>query len=163
MQIEEGKWYRRRDGKIVGPAKVSAFPTYSWSVNSLLYTDEGFYLYTKKVSYFDLVEEVKPPRSCFSCEGGENGCPVCLGSVDDDDDDPEEGGGGSSSYYQLPEGATELLDLIEGKDMPYARANIFKACYRLGEKEGTDVLYDLRKIKFFADRMLRAYKEERRV
>lgn len=36
--------------------------------------------------------------------------------------------------------------------MDFAIGNIFKACYRLGEKEGTDLLYDLNKIIFFAER-----------
>jgi len=62
--------------------------------------------------------------------------------------------GGSTSYYQLPEGATELNDLIEHKKMSFALGNCFKACYRLGEKEGADLLYDLNKIVFFANRMI---------
>lgn len=62
--------------------------------------------------------------------------------------------GGSTSYYQLPEGATELLDLIEAKGMNFAIGNIFKAAYRLGSKEGVDRAYDLRKIIFFAEREL---------
>jgi hypothetical protein len=161
MQIEKGKWYRRRDGEIVGPARFMDDTSYPWSVGPNIYTDKGCYFFHKEIYELDLVEEVEGPVSCPACESGENGCPVCLGSVDDDG--PEEGGGGSSSYYQLPEGVTELLDLIEHKDMPYARANIFKACYRLGEKEGTDVLYDLEKIMFFAERMLKSYKKGRRV
>lgn len=61
--------------------------------------------------------------------------------------------GGSSSYYDLPEGASELNDLIEAKGMSFARGNIFKACYRLGEKAGTDALYDINKIIYFAERL----------
>lgn len=63
--------------------------------------------------------------------------------------------GGSTSYYQLPEGATELNDLIEHKNMSFAQGNIFKAAYRLGEKNGIDSAYDLKKIIFFAERMLK--------
>ena len=59
--------------------------------------------------------------------------------------------GGSSSYYELPVGATELDDLIVEKDMPWHVANIFKACYRLGEKN--DVEYEINKIKWFASRL----------
>jgi hypothetical protein len=62
--------------------------------------------------------------------------------------------GGSSEYYQLPSGARELLDLIEHKNMTFGVGNIFKACYRLGEKSGTNKAYDLRKIIFFAQREL---------
>ena len=57
--------------------------------------------------------------------------------------------GSSSAYYQLPPGATELRHLIQAKDMDFAVGNIFKACYRLGEKEGTEEIYDVRKIIFF--------------
>jgi len=66
---------------------------------------------------------------------------------------PEVSDGGSSTYYFLPKGATELNDLIEFKGMSFARGNVFKACYRLEEKAGTDSLYDLNKIIYFAERM----------
>jgi hypothetical protein len=69
------------------------------------------------------------------------------------DDGPVKSDGGSSSYYFLPEGATELNDLIEAKQMSFARGNIFKALYRLGNKVGTDVEYDLNKIELFLGRL----------
>src|SRR5690554_1266429 len=61
--------------------------------------------------------------------------------------------GGSTSYYDLPEGATTLNDLIEHKEMSFALGNIFKAAYRLGEKDGADELYDINKILYFAERL----------
>lgn len=67
--------------------------------------------------------------------------------------------GGSTDYYTIPEGASDLLDLIEHKKMDFSTGNIFKACYRLGEKSGTSKLYDINKIIFFATRMKNA--EER--
>jgi len=67
---------------------------------------------------------------------------------------PVKSDGGSSSYYKIPEGATDLLDLIEHKNMEFGIGNIFKACYRLGEKDGTTARYDLNKIIFFAQREL---------
>lgn len=57
--------------------------------------------------------------------------------------------GAATSYYRLPEHAKELRHLISAKGMSKSRGDIFKACYRLGEKEGTDVLYDLNKMEFF--------------
>jgi hypothetical protein len=72
---------------------------------------------------------------------------------------PIKSDGGSSAYYELPEGATELNDLIEHRGMSFARGNIFKALYRLGEKAGVDVAYDLNKIGIFLDR-LRKMNEE---
>ena len=62
--------------------------------------------------------------------------------------------GGATSYYELPNHATELKHLIAYRGMSFARGNVFKACYRLGEKEGADVLYDLRKMQFFVQDMI---------
>jgi hypothetical protein len=57
--------------------------------------------------------------------------------------------GGSSEYYMLPASAKDLDDLIIHKNMPWHIANIFKACYRYGEKAGHDKLYDCKKIGWF--------------
>ena len=69
--------------------------------------------------------------------------------------------GGSSSYYELPEDARELGDLIEHKRMNFNVGNIFKAAYRLGDKPGVDELYDLNKIVWFANREINRIKKER--
>lgn len=66
------------------------------------------------------------------------------------DPEPVKSDGGSSSYYELPPRARELQDLISHRNMNFAVGNIFKACWRLGRKSGTEALYDLRKIPFFA-------------
>lgn len=66
----------------------------------------------------------------------------------------------SSSYYELPEGCKELQDLIEYKQMNFARGNIFKAAYRLGDKPGTEAIYDLEKIIWFAQREVERIKNE---
>ena len=68
--------------------------------------------------------------------------------------------GGSSAYYTLPSWASELRHLMEHKRMSPDQANIFKAAYRLGEKSGTDVRYDLTKIIFFANCMLETLDRE---
>lgn len=60
--------------------------------------------------------------------------------------------GWSSDYYIIPEGAKELGDLIEYKEMNFNVGNMFKACYRLGNKPGVSALYDLKKIKWFVER-----------
>lgn len=73
---------------------------------------------------------------------------------------PIQSDGGSTSYYELPAGATELNDLIEHKGMSFALGNIFKACYRFGEKDAASRLYDLNKIIYFAER-LKALEERR--
>ena len=63
-------------------------------------------------------------------------------------------GGSTPSQYALPNGARELQDLIEHRGMNFAVGNIFKACYRLGTKDGVSAEYDLNKIIFFANREL---------
>jgi hypothetical protein len=64
----------------------------------------------------------------------------------------------STSYYQIPQHATELRHLISHKGMSKSRGDIFKACYRLGEKQGTDTLYDLNKMKFFIEDLIEMHK-----
>ena len=64
---------------------------------------------------------------------------------------------GSTEYYKFQEGETDLSDVIERIGMPFSRANIFKACMRLGQKAGTDIMYDLNKMEFFIKRMKDAY------
>lgn len=66
---------------------------------------------------------------------------------------PVKSDGGTTSYYELPAGAKELNDLIEYKNMNFALGNIFKACYRFGEKDGAEKTYDLNKIIYFAERL----------
>jgi hypothetical protein len=57
--------------------------------------------------------------------------------------------GSSTNYFKLPDHATELRHAISHKNMSFSRGNLFKACYRLGDKDGTSVLYDLNKMEFF--------------
>lgn len=63
-------------------------------------------------------------------------------------------GGSTPQQYGLPEGAKELQDLIEYRNMNFAIGNIFKACYRMGTKDTATSEYDLNKIIFFAQREL---------
>ena len=69
-----------------------------------------------------------------------------------------ESDGLSTSYYTIPPHATELRHLISHKGMSKSRGDIFKACYRLGEKAGTDVGYDLNKMKFFISDLIEMHK-----
>ncbi|WP_247997647.1 hypothetical protein [Brucella tritici] len=70
--------------------------------------------------------------------------------------------GGSTSYYELPPQATELNDLIEHKGMSFALGNIFKACYRFGEKDAASRMYDLNKIIYFAERLKKVEANKRK-
>jgi len=76
---------------------------------------------------------------------------------------PIKSDGGPTSYYELPEGATELNDLIEHKGMSFARGNIMKAVFRLGEKDGATTVYDLNKIIYFAERLKKMVAKGQRV
>lgn len=71
--------------------------------------------------------------------------------------------GGSTDYYVLPDHATELKHLISARDMSFARGNVFKACYRLGEKDGASLEYDLRKMLFFVQEMIEMHERGDRV
>lgn len=62
--------------------------------------------------------------------------------------------GGPSGYYDFPPGCNTLNDLIEFRKMSFAEGNIFKAVFRLGQKNGVDAEYDLRKILYYATRLL---------
>lgn len=62
--------------------------------------------------------------------------------------------GGPTSYYDFPAGANTLNDVIEDKNMSFAQGNILKAAMRLGKKGGATRSYDLKKIIYYANRML---------
>jgi len=42
--------------------------------------------------------------------------------------------------------------------MSKSRGDIFKACYRLGEKAGVDIGYDLQKMKFFIEDLIEMHR-----
>jgi|TARA_R110000751_G_scaffold87352_7_gene173222 hypothetical protein len=69
--------------------------------------------------------------------------------------------GWSTSYYELPKGSAELQDLIEHRGMNFSVGNMFKACYRLGQKDGASTMYDLKKIKWYVEREIA--REESRI
>lgn len=61
-------------------------------------------------------------------------------------------GGSTPEQYSLPDGAKELQDLIEYRNMNFAQGNIFKAQYRRGTCSHSDDLRDARKTLWFAQR-----------
>jgi len=68
--------------------------------------------------------------------------------------------GGSSEYYDLPPNCKTLQDVIEGKNMNWSQANIFKAAYRWDIKP--DLRYNLEKIKWFNEDKIKRLDEEER-
>jgi hypothetical protein len=59
--------------------------------------------------------------------------------------------GSTAKYYELPEYAKELQDLISHKNMNAQIGEIFRACYRYGEVAHSEMLRDAKKIKFYAE------------
>ena len=59
--------------------------------------------------------------------------------------------GSTAAYYELPEGAKELQDLISHRNMNAQIGEIFRSCYRYGLALHSDQLRDAKKIKFYID------------
>jgi len=59
--------------------------------------------------------------------------------------------GSTAAYYELPEGARELQDLISYKDMNAQIGEIFRASYRYGEASHSKKLRDAKKMRFYID------------
>lgn len=66
LQVEEGNFYRRRDGVVVGPARSSGLDDdspYKWTVGGLTYTDDGVWWLDSPDEPNDLLEEVPAPAA----------------------------------------------------------------------------------------------------
>ena len=59
--------------------------------------------------------------------------------------------GSTAKYYELPSVATELQHLISDKNMNAQIGEIFRACYRYGQADHSDMMRDARKIRFYAE------------
>lgn len=58
--------------------------------------------------------------------------------------------GSSADYYKLPQGCTELQDLISYRNLNAQDGEIFRAIYRKGRASHSDELRDARKVLFYA-------------
>lgn len=70
--------------------------------------------------------------------------------------------GGSADYYKVPcvdddgeKYTAECKHIINAKNMNFNMANVFKANFRMGDKQSTTVEYDLEKMIFFTVEELR--------
>lgn len=63
--------------------------------------------------------------------------------------------GATASYYELPEGAKELQDIIGHRDMNAQMGEIFRAVYRYGLVEHSPKIRDIKKILFYANAELK--------
>ena len=66
--------------------------------------------------------------------------------------------GGKTDYYDLCKDWNDCQDIIEGKDMSWNIANIFKACFRFGNQNHSSKERDLNKIIYFTNRELKRIK-----
>jgi hypothetical protein len=58
--------------------------------------------------------------------------------------------GSTADYYELPEGARELQDLISHRNLNAQDGEMFRAIYRKGRASHSDELRDARKVLFYA-------------
>jgi hypothetical protein len=58
IKIQEGKYYRRRDGLPVGPAAPTGESMYRWKLDGRTYCDDGTYDRTRIGHSYDLITEV---------------------------------------------------------------------------------------------------------
>lgn len=63
--------------------------------------------------------------------------------------------GSTARYYELPEGAKELQDLISHRDMNAQMGEIFRAVYRYGLVEHSPKIRDIKKIIYYAEAELK--------
>lgn len=63
--------------------------------------------------------------------------------------------GSTARYYELPEGAKELQDLISHRDMNAQMGEIFRAVYRYGRVEHSPKIRDIKKIIYYAEAELK--------
>ena len=69
MKIEEGKYYRTRNGRKFGPMESSSSKTFPFQFEVITYTSDGFYHPASGASCFDLIaewtdESKTPKRLC---------------------------------------------------------------------------------------------------
>ena len=71
--------------------------------------------------------------------------------------------GSTASYYELPDDATELQDLISYKNMNAQIGEIFRACMRYGESSHSNELRDAKKIMFYIEAEIKRLDAEERI
>ena len=59
--------------------------------------------------------------------------------------------GSTARYYDLPEGATILQDLISYRDMNAQIGEIFRKCWRYGQASHSDKLREAKSMRFYAN------------
>jgi len=65
-----------------------------------------------------------------------------------------------SSYYDIPEGAKDLIDLMNYKKMSHSVGEAFCALYRLNDKDTQ--IRNLEKVVYYASRELKRLRKEKK-
>jgi hypothetical protein len=76
-------------------------------------------------------------------------------STEDFSVEKEKSDGSTANYYQLPNGAKELQDLISDKNMNAQIGEVFRECYRYGKASHSDEMRGIKKILFYANAELK--------
>lgn len=76
-----------------------------------------------------------------------------------DESSKERSDGSTASYYELPDGASELQDLISDRNMNAQIGEIFRECYRYGRASHSDEMRGIKKILFYANAELERLKK----
>jgi hypothetical protein len=71
--------------------------------------------------------------------------------------------GSTADYYELPEGARELQDLISHRNLNAQDGEMFRAIYRKGRASHSDELRDARKVLFYATAEVKRLEKLQRV
>lgn len=72
----------------------------------------------------------------------------------------EKSDGSTASYYELPDRASELQDLISDRNMNAQIGEIFRECYRYGRASHSDEMRGIKKILFYANAELKRLEKE---
>ena len=63
--------------------------------------------------------------------------------------------GSTAQYYELPKGATQIIDLMNHKNMNLNIGSILQECYRYGEASHCPEIRGIKKILFYANAELK--------
>jgi hypothetical protein len=151
MIIEEGKFYRRADGSVHGPAKQSATDTrFPWMIGSSRYTGEGRF-YGDQNSTHDLIAEAEGESLV---NGAETGTDIMAPAGEADPRAafahslPDHDAVNHPSHYNGHPSGVECIVIVE--HMNFCRGNAIKYIWRAGEK-GNEI-EDLKKARWYLDR-----------
>lgn len=141
LKIEAGKWYRDRQGTVIGPMErsFSGSPPFVWAGSGAVYSASG--AHSAEYSGFrDLVEEVTAPEPVDSAYGG----PIPP-EPDVVDHPPHYTTGGIECY-------DAMAAMLSCEEMiGYLRGNSFKYRWRFRHKGGAE---DLRKAAWYESKLL---------